>query len=305
MFSRRSWLIAPLVVAGIAAAAYMTLAGLARPAPSQPFFEGEKSRPQVIAHRGGAALRPENTLAAFAHALEIGADVLEMDVQLTADNAIVCIHDRTVDRTTNGRGAVAALSLDHIRSLDAGHKWSADGGQTHPFRGKGLRVPMLEEVLSTFPAARMNIEIKYSGVSLAQALCSVIRSTGMGNRVLVASVREEEVDAFRDACPEVATSMTRREAWVFYGAQLAGLEAAYAPPVRALQIPDRIGSERMVTASLIAAAHRRNLKVHVWTVNDPERMKELMQFGVDGIITDRPHILISLVRDAGTARTHP
>lgn len=296
---RRNWLFVSLFLAVIVTAAYATLTGFARPAPNHPFFDTDGSRTQIIAHRGGAGLRPENTLPAFRHAIELGADVLEMDVQRTADGAIVLMHDRTVERTTNGRGAISALTLDELRALDAGYNWSADGHRTHPFRGKGIRVPTLEEVFARFPSARMNIEMKYAQPTFARPLCALIRSAEMGERVLVASMNDAAVAAFRQVCPEVATSMSRSEARLFFGIQLIRLDAAYTPPVRALQIPDRIGGERIVTVSLVTAAHRRNLKLYVWTINDGERMDALIRMGVDGIITDRPDRLASIVLRRG------
>jgi len=299
MAMRRKWITVPVSLIVAAAAIYGIAAFSARPASNHAFFSAEAPRAQVIAHRGGAGLRPENTLAAFSHALAIGADVLEMDVQLTADGTIVCMHDRTVDRTTNGRGRVDAMSLNELQELDAGHRWSRDGGRTYPFRGKGIRAPALEEVFARFPGARMNIEMKYAGPALAQPLCALIRRAGMSQRVLIASMDEAAVAAFRKACPEVATSMSRSEAQLFFGMQLISLDATYSPPVRALQIPDRLGSEIIATAGLITAAHRRNLKVHVWTVNEVTRMRELIRIGVDGIISDRPDELVRLVRRTG------
>jgi glycerophosphoryl diester phosphodiesterase len=296
----RKWLLVPSCLVVAAAAIYGMAAFSARPAPDHPFFEADGPRTQVIAHRGGAGLRPENTLSAFSHAVDIGVDVLEMDVQRTADGAIVSMHDRTVERTTDGRGAVGELTLDELRRLDAGHNWTRDGGRTYPFRGKGIRVPALEEVFARFPTTRMNIEMKHAGPVLAQPLCALIRRSGMARRVLVASMNDAAVSAFRQVCPEVATSMSRSEAQLFFGLQRIRLEAAYTPPVRALQIPDRLGHNVVATAELVAAAHRRNLKVHVWTINEAGRMEELVQIGVDGIITDRPDRLADLVRRASS-----
>jgi glycerophosphoryl diester phosphodiesterase len=296
MAMRRKWITVPASLAVAATAIYGLAAFSARPAPDQPFFASEAPRTQVIAHRGGAGVRPENTLSAFSHAVEIGADVLEMDVQRTADGAIVCMHDRTVERTTDGSGRVDSMTLSQLQKLDAGYHWSRDGGRIHPFRGTGIRVPTLEEVFTRFPTVRMNIEMKYGGPALAQPLCALIRHHGMSQRVLIASMDEAAIAAFRQACPEVATSMSRSEAQLFFGMQLVSLDATYSPPVRALQIPDRLGGEVIATAGLIAAAHRRNLKVHVWTVNDVARMEELIRRGIDGIITDRPDELAPLVR---------
>jgi len=151
------------------AVAYGVLAALAEPAPRHPFFDAART-PEVIAHRGGAALRPENTLAAFLHAVEVGADILEMDLRVTADREIVVMHDATVERTTDGRGAVAALTLAELRKLDAGYRWTPDGGASFPYRGRGIRAPALEEVFRRLPNARMNLEMKQFDAAQARAL---------------------------------------------------------------------------------------------------------------------------------------
>ena len=297
---RSKWLIATLSVIVAAVAACGIMAVTARPAPTHPYFAAARPGIQVIAHRGGAGLRPENTLAAFAHAVAIGADVLDMDVQATSDGAIVGIHDATVDRTTDGRGRVDSFTLDALRKLDAGHSWSGDGGRSFPFRGKGIRIPTLEEVFSRLPETRMIIEMKHGGAAHARPLCDMIRRSGMSAKALVASMNADALAAFRADCPEVLTAMSANEARVFHGAYLVGLESAYSPPVPALLIPDRLRDRTLPTAALIDAAHRRNVRVHVWTINDEERMRQLAQIGVDGIITDRPDRLLTLLRHSGT-----
>ena len=299
---RSRWLIGTLSVTVTVAAAFGAIAVTARPAPQHPYFAGENPRVHVIAHRGGAALRPENTLAAFTHAVAAGADVLEMDVQPTADGAIVCIHDATVDRTTEGRGRVDSFTLEELRKLDAGHHWSGDGGRSFPFRGKGIRIPALEEIFSRFPRTRMIVEMKHGGAALARPLCVLIRRSGMTERVLVASMNADAVEAFRSACPEVLTAMTAAEARVFHFAHLAGLESLYSPPVQALLIPDRLRGETIATAALVEAAHRRNLRVAVWTINDEERLRQLAQIGVAGIMTDRPDRLLEVLGRSGAPR---
>jgi len=270
-------------------------AGCSGPQPGHPFFRDEKPGVQVIAHRGGAGLRPENTLAAFLHAAQLGADVLEMDVRLTADAAIVVIHDATVDRTTDGSGAVAGLTLERLRALDAGYRWSADGGKTFPYRGRGLRVPALEEVFERVPAARMVVEMKQFAPPSAAALCALIRRAGMQRKVLVASFANDALRAFRDACPEVATSMSAFEARLF-----VMLRGFYAPAAVALQVPDRMRETVLVTPELLATARGRNLKLHAWTVNDDARLRELVRLGVDGIMTDRPDLLLAISRPSST-----
>ena len=122
-----------------------------------PYFE--LPSPIVIGHRGAAGERPENTLAAFAHGLETGAEILESDLHLTRDGVVVMAHDETVDRTTEGSGPLREFSFAELSKLDAGYRFSADGGRTFPFRGQGLRIPTLEEGLKVFPGARFNLEL--------------------------------------------------------------------------------------------------------------------------------------------------
>ena len=289
----RRWQLAGALLA-VAVAALLLVLALARPAPQRAFFAGTQGT-LVIAHRGGAALRPENTLEAFAHAAALGADVLEMDVRATADGAIVVIHDATLERTTDGRGPVSSLTLAELRKLDAGYRWTVDAGRTYPFRGRGVRVPALTEVFERFPEARVNIEIKPAEPAFAGSLCASIRRSRRAHYVLVASMSEQALEAFRDACPEVATSMGPREARTFFLAHLARLTAATSPRAAALQIPYRLGDTVLPGAGLVAAARGRNLRLHAWTVNDEERLRQLIAMGVDGIITDRPDLLLRML----------
>ncbi len=256
----------------------------ARPIPDHPFFGDD--RPLVIAHRGGAGLWPENTLYAFEHAVKLGVDVLEMDVQSTKDGELVVIHDETVDRTTNGTGRVEELTLAEIQNLDAGYTWTPDDGATYPFRGQGLRIPTLAEVLAAFPEVRMNIEIKQRPV--AAPLCRMLRDHGMAERVLIAAFDAGTMSRFRRLCPEVATAVAEKEIRTFYGLNLAHLGRFYRPPAEALQIPEYHGDRRVLTRPFIRAAHGRNMEVHVWVVNDVNDMRRMVDLGADGIITDYP-----------------
>jgi len=282
-----------LAVAGGVALGWLLLH--ARPASGGAFFARENGKPQVIAHRGGAGLRPENTLAAFEHARALGVDMLEMDVRATADGKLVVLHDASVERTTDGRGRVDALTLAELKTFDAAYHWSTDGGRSTPLRGAGIRVPTLAEVFERFPDMRMVVEIKPAQPALAQTLCTLIRRARMASRVLVASMHAANLDAFRRACPAVATSMGPEEARLFYVASLLRLSAALSPDAQALQIPYALGEQVLASAQLLGAAHARNLKLHVWTLNDEARMHRALAIGVDGIMTDRPDLLLGLL----------
>ena len=273
---------------------YAVLAILAKPIPSHPFFDPHEGV-LVIAHQGGKGYRPDNTMAAFEHAWDLGADVLEMDLHSTQDGVIVLMHDDTVDDTTNGSGPIQRFSLLELQELDAGYNWTADQGATYPFRSQGIRVPTLEEVFRTFPEARMNIEIKQSEPSIVQPLCKLIRDHGMTERVLIASFDQDTIRAFREACLEVATTAGEVEVYLLYGLSFVGLGNLYSPSAEAVQVPEQRGSIYVLLPRFVKAAQGRNMDVHVWTVNEVEDMQRMLDLGVDGIITDYPDRLLELL----------
>ncbi len=260
-------------------------------------------RPLVMAHRGGAGLWPENTRHAFSEALALGVDVLEMDLHGTSDGALVVIHDATVERTTNGAGRVSALTLAELKQLDAGYRWTRDGGRTHPFRGKGITIPTLGEVLGEFPRARLNIDIKQARPSLVKSFCAALVEHGATARVTVASFSSETLAEFRRECPAVGTSASVEEVAALAEDMRAGRPIARgrAARPRAVQVPETLGGRAWLTAELVAAAHGGGLEVHVWTVNEEAGMRRLIALGVDGIMTDYPDKLIALLKQ-GAAR---
>lgn len=264
-----------------------------QPRPAQPYLQSD--RPMVLAHRGGADLAPENTLVAFQNAVNLGADALELDVHTSADGTVVVMHDDTVDRTTDGTGAVHGLTLAELRQLDAGYRFTTDDGQTFPFRGQGVGIPTLEEVLTAFPDMRVNIEINQADPPIEAAVTDVIDRAGARNRVLVGSEYDDVLARFRALAPDVATSAAAGEARTFYLAQLLRVSAIYRPLADAFQVPEYSGSTHVVTPSFVDAAHHHGAKVHVWTVNDAETMRRLLDIGVDGIITDRPDVAVEVV----------
>jgi glycerophosphoryl diester phosphodiesterase len=272
---------------------YGVLAVLARPAGRHPFFDHEGVL--TIAHRGGGGLWPENTMYAFSRAAELGVDVIEMDVHSTQDGQLVVIHDETVDRTTDGTGRVREFTLAQLKELDAGYAWTPDNGTSFPFRGRGLTVPTLAEVFTAFPDRAINIEIKQSQPSVIASLSRLIRDCKMAERVLIASVDTNTLKEFRRLCPQVATSAGEQETRRFYGMHLARLGRLCKAPAHAFQVPQYSDGREVVTRSFLNAAHGRNMEVHVWTINDTEDMQRLTDTGVDGIVTDYPDRLLSVL----------
>ncbi len=272
----------------------------AHSAGEHPYFAQDEGRPLVMAHRGGGGLWPENTLYAFERAAEMGVDVIETEIHSTADNNLVFIHDETVDRTTNGTGTVNSLTLKELKEFDAGYNWTADGGRTFPFRGKGITVPTLEEVFTALPNTRINIDMKQINPSLAAPLCEMINSFDMAKKVMVASFNTRAINDFRRACSGVATSASRREVTLFFLMNLVFLGAAYRPGCHALQIPEYSSGLHVLTKRFLQTARSLKLKVHVWTVNEAKDMRRLLQLGVDGIVTDYPDQLISVLTHMGS-----
>ncbi len=284
-----------LSVAGILVILLILAMIISKPARKHPYYAEDLNYPLVIAHQGGGGLWPGDTLYAYQQAAELGVDVLEMDLHISQDGVLVIMHDETVDRTTDGTGALEEMTLEEIKSLDAGYNWTPDNGETFPYRGKGISVPTLDEIFQTFPNYRMTIEIKKTEGSMAEPFCNLIRAYDMENKVLVASFHDERMDEFRQVCPEVATSSARQETTVFVLLSKVFLGSIYSPKFEALQVPEESSGIKVMTAQFVRAAHERNLRVEPWTIDDPEQMRLYIDWGVDGIITDRPDLMLELL----------
>ena len=250
------------------------------------FFSGPE--PRLFAHRGASALAPENTIESFRLARNAGAPYLELDVHLSADGHVIVIHDNSVSRTTGRRGRVEKMTLTEIRRLDGGHEFTLDRGRSYPYRGKGLVIPTLEEVLREFPDARFTIEIKKTRKGIGAGVLEVIRRCQASERVLVASHEHQYLKEFRSLDGDVPTSFSKTEVREFLAWLRGGAADGYRAPGEALQVPEYFGLRRVTSVNFIEAAHRLDLEVHVWTVNEPVHIKRLLRWGVDGIMTDDP-----------------
>lgn len=255
---------------------------MARP----PVLQSE--RVLVIGHRGATGLAPENTLVGFATALQHDVDILEMDVYLTKDGHPVVLHDATVNRTTNGTGRVTDLTLAEVQSLDAGYRFTADGGKTFPWRDQGVVIPTLDEVLTEFPGVPLLIEFKQSAPALVERVIDVVEEHGAGGRVMYASFHDAAVQRARQLAPHVPTSYGQGEAFRYVVLQKLGLGAFVSPVASTLQLPEWQGPLRVANPGLARLARRQGLDLHVWTVNEEEAMHRLIGVGATGIITDYP-----------------
>ena len=248
--------------------------------------------PTIFAHRGASSRAPENTLEAFRLAVESGARGLELDIHMTSDGCIVVIHDDSVNRTTDGEGFVRDMALHEVQSLDAGYRFTPDGGATYPYRGQGARVPELGEIFREFPDHKVNIDIKEAQFGVEAALLKTITDAGAGNRVLVVSEMPAVVERFRKLSRGgISTGASRREIAVFYRLSRLRLEFLLRPAYDALQVPSEYGGREIVTPRFVEAAHNRGVRVDVWTIDDPEEMRRLLGLGTDVVMTNRPEVL--------------
>ena len=258
-----------------------------------PYFE-KKWPILVMAHRGGGGLAPENTMPAFHQAVDMGVDILELDVRATADGVLVVIHDAAVERTTDGRGPVHRHTLAELQQLDAGYRWTPDGGQSYPFRGRGVTIPTLRELFTAFPRTRMNVDLKQKEPSIVKAFADLLVECDMVEHVLVGSFHDDTLHDYRCHLPEAVTAAGRREILIFYFLQLLRLSWPYRPAAQAFQIPEQHGLLR-INPHFIQAARRHEMEVHIWTVNDVADMQRLIRWGAAGIITDYPDRLLQLL----------
>ena len=258
-----------------------------------PKFLSEK-KPLLFAHRGWSAAFPENTIPAFEAAIELGIDVIETDVHLTADNHVVISHDPTVDRVTNGQGYLAEMRLLEINKLDAGYRFEKPSND-YPFRGRGIMIPTLAECFELFPTSKFNIDLKARNPGLVQEIWNLVEEYSAHHRVLIGSFHHKNLVLFRKlARGTVATSASKREMTIWGYAQKLGLTRLIHQPVDVYQIPTRYGPHDLTRPGLLAAAHRAGIAVHYWTVDDEHEMKRLLNLGADGIMSNHPDRLIQV-----------
>jgi glycerophosphoryl diester phosphodiesterase len=260
-----------------------------------PFFD--LPTPTVIGHRGCAGEAPENTLLSFERALADGAAILESDVHLSRDGAPVLIHDDVVDRNTEGSGRVAELSLDLLRRLDAGYRFTPDQGRSYPHRGRGLRIPTLQEAFEAFPGARFNLELKENRAGLVERSVEVVARAGREALTLLTAADDAlmaDLRAHLEACSvTIAQGACAKDVLDFIGSAVEA--TAPKPGPMALQVPADFGGRPLVTRGFVEHAHAHGLFVHVWTIDEVGEMRRLLELGADGIVTNYPGRLAAVI----------
>jgi glycerophosphoryl diester phosphodiesterase len=277
---KRFWLSNLLV--GAIIGAVVSLPGY--PSAQHPFFAGvPNGKVEIMAHGAGQGVAPTNTLLALKTASESGADILEVDVQLTRDNVLILHHDDTLDRTTDLSGPAGQKTWAQIEAEDKGASTILEGVT---FSGDATKVARLDEALKAYPNARWNIEIKNNSLVAATQLCQEIQRAGLEQQTLVASFHDAAMAEFRRQCPKVATSMAPEEIRTFLLASKVGLSRFVKTPAVAVQVPIEGGGFDLTNTRFIHALKARNIKLHYWTINEPAQMRDLIDKGADGLLTD-------------------
>ena len=249
-----------------------------------------KFKPAFIAHRGGSDEWPENTLLAFEKSAALGCDAIETDLHQTKDGEFVIFHDETLERTTNGKGEVKNFTLAELKKLDAAYHFSQDGGTTFPYRGKGITIPELKEVLQRLPNTFFILEVKDPNLDL-QKFIKVVKDLGAFEQFYFSSFVENVLSSLRSREPAAVSGFAHSEVkklLYFYHLKLLPF---YKPVGQSLQVPPSHEGRAIVTKDWVEAMHEKGLEVLVWTINEESEMKTLITQNVDGIMTDRPTLL--------------
>ena len=264
--------------------------------PTNPFRSGHTL---IIPHGGGDGLFPEDTVYAYEHSLAMGGEAVDVDVALSSDGIPVAVHDTTVDATTEGTGSVSSLTGAELQLLDAGYRFTIDGRQ--PFRGLGLRIPTLREILERFPDVLVSLDLKDLGTDIIQPVCDLLHNEHALARSFVGSDGDDQIVEFRRRCPDVRTSANLPDARALWAAAAAG-DAAFEPGATIDQPPYQAGGRTLVTKQRLSYAHAHGVAVLTWVVDDEATLRALVEMGVDGIYTRYPDRLAKIVASYRKAR---
>ena len=291
-----------IAIAAASAAAWAGSKALSKPQKRSDKDALQYDQPIVLAHRGGSHLAPEHTMAAFRKAAELGVHGFEIDIRLTKDEEIVVFHDEYVDRTCDGSGRVADLTLEELQLLNFGYNFVDLDGYL-PYREDKQSIITLRSLLEEFPQMLVNIDMKdapdtYEGGLMPSKLWRLIEELGVENRVVVTSFFDEQIDRFNlYAQNKVALGAGQGEVKKAYTSFTSQFSHLYHPKVDVFQIPSKFGVFALDNARFIRFLENLNIPVHYWTINDVSTMEQLLAVGAKGIVTDRPDLAVELLNE--------
>lgn len=284
-----------IAIAAASAAAWAGSKALSKPQKREGKKALQFDHPIVLAHRGGSHLAPEHTMLAFDKATELNVDGFEIDIRLTKDEEILIFHDESIDRTTNGTGLVANLTLEEIQVFNHGYNFQDLDGY-YPYRNDNLDAVTLRELLEKYPTTLVNIDIKdapdtYEGSLMPSKLWRLIEELDAIDRVVVTSFYVEQVDRFNlYAQNRVALGAGETEIRLAFTSFTSQFGHLYHPKVDVFQIPVKSGVISLDSPKFIQFLDKLNIPVHYWTINDLVSMNRLIRAGAKGIVTDRPDL---------------
>ncbi|MGL1891159.1 MAG: glycerophosphodiester phosphodiesterase [Spirochaetaceae bacterium] len=254
---------------------------------------------KVTAHRGDSKYFPENSMQAFQSAVDLGVDVIETDVHISSDGVVFVWHDDNSFKLDGNTANIATRSWSELKDLDLGFLFVDNDGK-RPFSSQGIRLMKFIDVLKIFPKTRFNVDLKDKNSKLVTGMFNILKEENAFNRVVVASFHTENLKAIRRMSNKVATSYGRSEVRLRVILSNIGLLRAASrflgrSPV--MQVPVISGSTTVITKYFIKVLHKRGIKVQVWTINEEDEMRRLYKMGVDGVMTDDPRLLLSVVQN--------
>ncbi|WP_169513886.1 glycerophosphodiester phosphodiesterase [Halalkalibacillus halophilus] len=268
------------------------------------FFEHENEGPLVISHRAGDLIAPGNTMTAIQMSHDLGVDIVEVDIHITADGELVLLHDPTVDRTTDGEGAIIDFTLEEFLNLDAGYTFEDQEGE-FSFRNIGIYKPTVREMFEEFPDMKYMLEVKDTNPEMyyeeiVDRLWELIVEYDMIDNVMMSSFDQNLIRMFNERAEgQIALGSGRETAFNFVMTHKFFARNFFEPTGQVMQLPKENRYFNFFEDRIINGAHRRGMGIHYWTINDEQTMREMIDADVDGIITDRPDLLIEILQEKG------
>lgn len=267
-----------------------------------PYIIEKNGKPWIIAHGGAKDLFPENTMIAFQGSMAIGVDMLEMDVNLTKDGILITQHDLTIDGVTDGTGNVIDYTFEGLKQFNFGYDFKDLDGN-YAYRNQQVEVTKLESVMTTFPNTPLMVELKNretDGKNAADELWRLIQLYNFEDKIIVVAFDDATLSYFQEISNDaVLISTSEEETKDFVFSALSAMDYTYSPKASAVAIPMENSGIDLTKKRVINAAHRRNMAVHYWTIDDKADMKLLIKNGADGLITDRPDLMHEVLVELG------
>ncbi|MDN6161388.1 MAG: glycerophosphodiester phosphodiesterase [Atopostipes sp.] len=270
--------------------------------PDHAFYREEDPEFLVVAHRGGKAIAPEGTKAAFDKSRDLGVDIFEYDIHMTEDGYLVVSHDPRVDRMTDGTGLINEMTLEEVQALDAGYSYEDEEGN-FSYRDQGVYIPTVAEVFEAYPKMRQLIEIKDTNNEelydeIIRKLSILITEYEMEDQIMVGSFDHEINESFEKFTEgEIPIGAGEQAVRSFAYMHIPYLNGLAKSEVDSFQLPVEQEGFNLATKNIINSAKKRNMTIFYWTINDEEEMKELILKGVDGLITDYPDRMIKVLEE--------